>query len=190
MYITADPSEKFSTFDDVSFVDLLVDSGPEAVDALPENVKKNEDLVAEVIENNVRKLIIDEQPINPKYYDKMSELLDALIEQRRKKSIDYKTYLAEIAELAKQVVDPAAAKGYPAPIGSPGKRAIYDFFFENEGIAITVDAAIQEAAQDGWRANRFKRRKVRKAIAKAVGPEVPDEKVEEVLELVSQHDEY
>ena len=51
--------------------------------ALPEGIRKNQKRVAETIENNVRKLIIDEQPINPKYYEKMSELLDALIEQRR-----------------------------------------------------------------------------------------------------------
>ena len=50
--------------------------------ALPEGIRKNKEAVAETIENNVRKLIIDEQPINPKYYEKMSELLDALIEQR------------------------------------------------------------------------------------------------------------
>ena len=54
-----------------------------AVDALPDGIRKNKEAVAEAIENNVRKLIIDEQPINPKYYEKMSELLDALIEQRR-----------------------------------------------------------------------------------------------------------
>ena len=190
MYITADASQKLSTFDDVSFVDLLVDRGSDAVEELPDNLKKNEDLVAEVIENNVRKLIIDEQPINPKYYDKMSELLDALIEQRRKKSLDYKAYLAEIAKLAKQVVDPAAAKGYPAAIGSPGKRAIYDFFFEDEGIAITVDAAIHNAAQDGWKGNKHKRKKVRNAVTAALGAGADPEKVEELLELVALHVEY
>ena len=31
----------------------------------------------------MRKVIIDERAMNPKYYDRMSELLDALIEQRR-----------------------------------------------------------------------------------------------------------
>jgi type I restriction enzyme R subunit len=45
--------------------------------------------MAETIENNMRKVIIDEQPINPKYYEKMSELLDALIEQRRKEALTY-----------------------------------------------------------------------------------------------------
>lgn len=39
--------------------------------------------MAETIENNVRKLILDESPVNPKYYEQMSKLLDALIEQRR-----------------------------------------------------------------------------------------------------------
>ena len=44
-----------------------------------EKVRENPEAMAETIENNVRKLIIDETPANPKYYEKMSELLDALI---------------------------------------------------------------------------------------------------------------
>jgi len=31
-------------------------------------------------ENNVRRVIVDEMAVNPKYYETMSELLDALIE--------------------------------------------------------------------------------------------------------------
>jgi type I restriction enzyme R subunit len=55
------------------------------VQALPEGHHAQEqEAVAETIENNVRKLIIDESPVNPKYYEKMSALLDALIAQRRK----------------------------------------------------------------------------------------------------------
>ena len=51
-YIKADESTKLSTFDEISFVQLLVDKGPTAVEDLPENLKKNDDTVAEVIENN------------------------------------------------------------------------------------------------------------------------------------------
>jgi hypothetical protein len=40
--------------------------GAAAVDALPGGIKKSQQSVAETIENNVRKLIVDEQPINPK----------------------------------------------------------------------------------------------------------------------------
>jgi len=87
-YIKADESAKVSAFDDLSLVQLIVERGAAAVDALPEGIKRNKEAVAEAIENNVRRLIIDEQPINPKYYEKMSDLLDALIEQRRE-ALDY-----------------------------------------------------------------------------------------------------
>ena len=82
-YIRAEESEKISAFDDLSLVQLIVERGADAVDALPDGIRENKEAVAETIENNVRKLIIDESPINPKYYEKMSELLDALIEQRK-----------------------------------------------------------------------------------------------------------
>jgi len=185
-YIKADESTKLSTFDEISFVQLLVDKGPTAVDDLPDNLKKKTETVAEVIENNVRKLIIDEQPINPKYYDRMSTLLDALIEQRRKKSLDYQQYLAEIAKLAKQVVDPAAHKAYPSTIDTPGRRAMYELVAEDEDSALTLDQAIRGAAQDGWRVNRFKLRKVKRAVADAVGEEL----VDPVIEVAKHHDEY
>src|SRR5206468_11509393 len=105
-YIKADESEKVSAFDDLSLVQLIVERGAAAVDALPDGIRKNTEAVAEAIENNVRKLIIDEQPINPKYYEKMSALLDALIEQRRKEALDYQEYLRRIVELTKQVKNP------------------------------------------------------------------------------------
>jgi type I restriction enzyme R subunit len=39
--------------------------------------------MAEAIENNVRKTIVDENPVNPKYFEQMSALLDETIKQRR-----------------------------------------------------------------------------------------------------------
>jgi type I restriction enzyme R subunit len=189
-YIVADESEKLSSFDDISFVQLLVHKGADAVDALPEGLKQSEANVAEAIENNIRRTIIDENPINPKYYDKMSELLDALIEQRRSKSIKYKDYLAEMAKLAAQVAQPELAKGYPAAIATPGVRAIYDLLGGDEVLALAVDQAIQDAAQDGWRNNVHKRRKVENAIKKALGPAAGTVETDEVVELISHHDEY
>src|SRR5205807_9832220 len=67
-YIRAEESEKISSFDDVSLVQLIVERGADAVHALPEGIRNNQEDVAEAIENNVRRLITDEQPINPKYY--------------------------------------------------------------------------------------------------------------------------
>ncbi len=49
----------------------------------------------------------DKQPINPKYYEKMSELLDMLILERKAQALAYEAYLARVVELASQVQNPA-----------------------------------------------------------------------------------
>ncbi|MFD2175912.1 hypothetical protein [Rhodobacter lacus] len=125
-YIRAEESEVISKFDDLSLIQLIVERGTKAVAALPSGIRKNREAVAETIENNVRKLIIDETPINPKYYEKMSELLDALIAQRKTEAIDYEAYLAKIVELTKQAKSPEKTTSYPAVVNTPAKRALYD----------------------------------------------------------------
>jgi len=125
---------------------------------------QKKDVVAETIENNVRKLIIDEHPINPKYYERMSEPLNALIEQRRQQAIDYETYLAKVVKLTKQVKNPANNSNYPSPV----KRALYDNLDENEDIALAVHEAVIKNRQDDWRNNRIKKIKVQNAIKSAM----------------------
>jgi len=62
-------------------------------------LRENREAMAETIENNVHRLIIDEMAVNPKYYEKIYELLDAPIAQRRQEALDYKVYLAKIVQL-------------------------------------------------------------------------------------------
>jgi len=100
-YFRAEESEKVSAFDDLTLVELIVKRGEAAVDALPGGLRKNREAMAETIENKVRRLIIDEMAVNPKYYAKLSELLDALIEQRRQEALDYQAYLTRIVELTR-----------------------------------------------------------------------------------------
>lgn len=167
-YIQAEESVKVSAFDDLSLVQLIVERGAAAVDALPDGIRTNRDAVAEAIENNVRRLIIDEHPINPKYYEKMSELLDALIEQRRKEALDYQEYLRRIVELTKKVTNPQASGAYPATMNTPGRRSLFDNLEKDEGLALAVDAAVRANRQDGWRSNPFKIKRVRNAIRAAL----------------------
>ncbi|MCY1537977.1 hypothetical protein D9M68_734980 [compost metagenome] len=82
-YIRAEDSEKTSAFDDMSLIQLIVERGIGAIDVLPKGIHESQEAVAETIENNVRKLIINESPINPKYYETMSSLLDAVIAKRK-----------------------------------------------------------------------------------------------------------
>jgi type I restriction enzyme, R subunit len=163
-YIRAEESEVISKFDDLSLIQLIVERGADAVTALPSGIRKNREAVAETIENNVRKLIIDETPINPKYYEKMSELLDALIAQRKTEAIDYEAYLAKIVELTKQAKSPETTTSYPAAVDTPARRALYDNLGEDESLALSIDAAIRSTKKDAWRGNRFKEKEVRNAI--------------------------
>jgi type I restriction enzyme R subunit len=168
-YIRAEESEKISAFDDMSLIQLIVERGPDAVDALPKGIRKSEDAVAETIENNVRKLIINESPVDPAYYDKMSKLLDALIDQRRKGVLSYKEYLEKIAMLTKEATMPGGGAGeYPANIKTAAQRALYNNLGKDEGLAGAVDAAIQNSRMDGWRGNAMKTKRVRLAIRDAL----------------------
>jgi len=117
------------------------------------------------VENNLRRVIIDEQPINPKYYEKMSELLDALIRERKARALAYEAYLARVVELANQVQNPASGTAYPKSLDTAAKRALYDNLGGFEQLAMLVDSAVLESKQDDWRNNRFKTRMVRNAIA-------------------------
>ncbi|MBY4728614.1 MULTISPECIES: type I restriction endonuclease subunit R [Burkholderia] len=185
-YIRADDSETISAFDDTSLIQLIVERGVGAVDKLPKGIRENKDAVAETIENNVRKLIIDEQPINPKYYEKMSELLDALIEKRKADAVAYEEYLAELVKLAKQAQSPSSGSTYPASLKSVEQKALYDNLDKNENLAVSVDHAILVARQDDWRSNIMKTRKIRNAIKSVLGED--DARVDAILDLVkSQH---
>ena len=72
-YIRAEESEKLLAFDDLTLVQLIVKRGEKAFDVLPEGIRNDPEAVAETIENNVRRLIIDETAVNPRYYGKMSD---------------------------------------------------------------------------------------------------------------------
>ncbi len=162
-YIRAEESEKISAFDDLTLIELIVERGIEAVEALPKGIRNDKDAVAETIENNVRKLIIDETPINPKYYEKMSELLDALIAQRKKGALEYQAYLAEIVQLAKQVKQPTTAS-YPPEIDTPAKRALYDNLGKDIALAKEVDVTVRAKCKDGWRGHKIKEKEVKYAV--------------------------
>ena len=198
-YIRAEESETLSAFDDLTLVQLIVDRGEEAVEALPEGLRKNQEAMAETIENNVRRLIIDEIAVNPKYYEKMSALLDALIAQRRQEALDYKAYLTRIVELTRKVSrSEEAVSTYPSSINRGALRALYDNL---EGVAVAeaatdgqerqalvLDRAIRGIKKADWRGNRFKEREVRNAVKAELGDD--DALVDTVFEIVKAQREY
>jgi type I restriction enzyme R subunit len=123
-YIGAKESEVISTFNDLTLVQLLIKDGTKAVNNLPKGLRDNKEAVAETIENNVHKTIVEKNDTNPKYYAQMSKLLAELIEARKKHIISYEAYLKKMIELAKQTEKPTGI--YPASIDTPAKQALYD----------------------------------------------------------------
>lgn len=191
-YIRAEDSRKVSAFDDLGLVELLVSQGPDAVrDRLPEGLAASPEAMAEAIENNVRRVIIDQQEVNPKYYERMSELLDALIEQRRKQALDYADYLAELGDLARQVTQPETTR-YPDPIDSSSRRALYDNLDGNAELAVRIDEAVRVTKRADWRGNRFKEKEVLIAVREALATYQADHdtQAEAVFELVKAQPDY
>lgn len=186
-YIRAEESEKISAFEDMSLVQLIVERGMDALDVLPKGIRESKEAVAETIENNLRKLIIDEQPVNPKYYEKMSELLDSLILQRREQALEYEQYLAEMIALAVKVQMPSGGKDYPSTINTGAKRALYDNLNKNSDTALAVDYAVLSSKKDGWRGHKVKEKEVRNAIRRVLNDE---QLTDTIFDLVKNQSDY
>ncbi|MFZ4856180.1 MAG: type I restriction endonuclease subunit R [Desulfuromonadaceae bacterium] len=163
-YIRAEDSEKVSAFDDLSLIQLIVERGEDALNSLPKGIRKSQSAMAETIENNLRKLIINEHPVNPEYYNDMSQLLDTLIQKRREDAIEYEKYLAEIVALTKQAANPAGGASYPKSLNTSARRALYDNLGKNEKLANDVDYEILAKKKDDWRGHKIKEKEVRYAI--------------------------
>jgi len=187
-YIQAGNSEIVAEFEDTGLVDLIVQRGAGAIDALPPGIKKNKDAVAETIVNNVRKTIIDENAMNPKYYETMSSLLDALIEQRRQEAIDYKQYLEELIALATKVGKKESDTVYPDWAKNGAQRALVDFGWSDNTIAIQLDAVIGVAKPHDWVGNKMKEKIVANAIKKVLPTDF--DRFNELFDLVRARDEY
>jgi type I restriction enzyme R subunit len=188
-YISASESEKLSAFDDKSLVDLIVEKGPDAINSLPDAVTKSEVAVAEIIENNVRKLITDEMPTNPKYYQRMSELLDELVKKRKRADLEYRKYLEEIIALSKKVKNPSESESYPNEINTRGKQALYDNLGKDQVKAESVHNAIISSRYDSWRGDTRKERAIKIAIQKVL-PEISDQESKDLFEIIKNQNEY
>ncbi|MBU4103430.1 HsdR family type I site-specific deoxyribonuclease [Patescibacteria group bacterium] len=190
-YIGAEESRMLANFDDMSLVELLVEKGKDAVKDLPKNIRDNKDAMAEAIENNLRKVIIEESPTNPMYYEKMSVLLDELIKLRKKATLEYEKYLLEIIALSRKVKKPDTTSEYPFSLNTNAKRALYDNLGENESIANELDHKILTTKKDGWRDNIQKTKAVKYVIQEILGEfEVKEPDAEYILNLVRNQRDY
>tara|TARA_R110002072_G_scaffold26058_11_gene86738 strand:- start:14390 stop:17572 length:3183 start_codon:yes stop_codon:yes gene_type:complete len=215
-YIEANEPRKISDFDEMGVLEVINRSGMDKVfDHLSDQLGGSETAVAETIENNVRSKIIKEQLNDPAYYERMSKLLDEVIEMRRSRAIDYEEYLKRIGDLAKSVelgrdgdVDPR--------LDTSGKRALYNMLLKllsqpaegNEAslavmesssqyqaqkdpqlkLALKIDETVRRVRPHGWKGVQAKEAVVYDAIYLLLGEN--DEYAEQVFQVLLAQEEY
>lgn len=186
MYLDAKSSRTISDFENKTLVELISYVGEPPSEY---STKKQQEAVSEKIENNVRKVIIEERQTNPKYFERMSKLLDELIKQRKEESLAYEEYLEKIKKLAEQISNPSSSTSYPDTLKSGATRALYDNLGQNESMAIAVDAVILTTKLDGWRDGGIKERKLKLAVL-AVLPEEDKTRIDEIMDIIKAQREY
>lgn len=180
-YIKADDSRKIGEFDDFTLLDFVQAQGEELGG-------KGKEAAAEAIENNIRKKVVEKILINPKYYEKMSAILDELIKARREGAIAYEKLLEKYIELVKNTETPENNAHYPESIRHSGAlRALYDNCGEDEELALALDKAVRESKQADFRHNEFKERRIKQALYKVLKDK---DEVERVYNIVVEQGEY
>jgi type I restriction enzyme R subunit len=191
-YIGAEESRMLANFDDMSLVELLVDRGKDALNDLPKSIKDNPSAMAETIENNLRRIIVEESPTNPMYFEKMSVLLDELIKMRKQATLEYEKYLNEIIALSVKVKKPNTTTSYPASINTAAKRALFDNLGANEALATALDNKILTTKKDGWRDHPQKSKAVKNAVTEVLKSHgiTEDSDVHRIFDLVKNQRDY
>ena len=186
-YIDADQPRKISPFDGVGLLNLIVKTGiVEAIKDQLGGLKGNEGAIAETIENNVRSKIVKERLTDPAYYDKMSALLDEIIEARKARALEYEAYLKRVDDLARRV-EAGQADDTPVALNTPGKRALYNNLGQNDGLALRIDQAVKHARPDDWRGVETRERAIKQALFDILKDEA---EVERVFLIIRAQREY
>ncbi len=186
-YVQADEPQVISPFGEQSLIDIIVKTGiADAINSLPDGIKKNQEAVAETIENNVRSKIIKDHLIDPAFFEDMSKLLAGIIKERKSNAINYEEYLKQIAELAQKVKE-GKTETTPDILNTPAKRALYNNLGKDKKLAIAVHETIIKYRPDGWRGNEAKERVIKNWLYKILNDEV---EVERIFAIVKKQYEY
>jgi type I restriction enzyme R subunit len=190
MYVRAEDSQKLTDFEDMGLIELVVKSDIETLLMPGETPFDSDEAMAEAIATNVSRRLIDERQVNPAYYDKMSEVLLSLVEERRQGAIDYKNFLEAVKELAEEFV--ASGKpnlsGYPDAIDTVGKQALWDNFEQDAEWVTKVVDAVERSKTSGWVDAPMPQpqRAVLRAIYEAVGDAHDPQAILEIV--MAQHE--
>lgn len=183
-YIIAGDTINIIDFSKVTLLDVIniIDS------QIDKTNSKSKEGAAEKIGNNIRKKIVDQISVNPAYYNKMSEVLEQLIKERKQGLLEYAELLKKYVELAKKVDSMDVGDEYPESVkGSAAKRAIFDNCGKDEKLAGCIYDAVVNSMQADFRNNAVKINMIKRALSKVLKD---DAEVERIYELISKQSEF
>lgn len=185
-YIIAKDSKIIAEFDDFTLLDFILAQQEKMTN---ENGKKGEkESAAEAIENNIRKKVVEKIVLNPKYYEKMSAVLEQLILERKQGVISYEELLKRYIELAKNVTKPEENTRYPVSVRSNGAlRSLYDNNGYDEQLAIRLHNAVMSSKCDQFRNNCVKENRIKSALFVILKDK---SEVERVFKIIVEQEEY
>ncbi|GAA7165932.1 hypothetical protein HpBGD52_02660 [Helicobacter pylori] len=169
-YIKATDSETLIKIENQGLCEVLAQMDINDFNKELSQAFKNESSMAEYIANNTKKRIIEKEASDPKYYEKLSSLLNDLINQFREKKLTYLEYLQQIQNLAKQVIH-KEDKNYHTKINTNALKTLYDNLDENEALALEIDACIRGNKKDGWVGHHQKEKILKIALRKIINDE-------------------
>ncbi|MEY8395577.1 HsdR family type I site-specific deoxyribonuclease [Lachnospiraceae bacterium 45-P1] len=185
-YIIAGDSIKIGEFDDLTLLDFVKDQG-NTMTAEPSTSGQRQS-AAEAIENNIRRKVVERVTVNPKYYEKMSAILEKLIEERKQGVASYKELLEKYIKLAKNVDSPEENEAYPESIQkSRALQALYDNVGEDEELALKLHDAVMHSKMNGFRGDEIKENRIKRAMLAILEDEA---EMERLFKIIKKQEEY
>ena len=179
-YVRAEDAVELGDLNSLSLTDAIVKTGIHNAIAKKLNEKGNlsRNAISEAIINNIRQTIVRDWLTDPRFYDRMSKLLDDLIAQRRADTAAYEAFLQRSEDLARRMAGgdtgsrPAPLNGNPEAIvlfnNLPSLRATLFKCPEDEGqrasLALRLDQVTRENAPAGFRGDSAKEAQLLNAL--------------------------
>lgn len=180
-YIAAGESERLEVLKDFTLIDFIDEKA--ADDEKKPMTKKEKDAVAETIENNATKELVQKRLVNPAFYERMSQVLKKLIEDRKAGVLEYRQLLEEYKKLAEQLAHPETTGAYPASIGlNAVMQALYDNFGQDEALTLALHKAFLGSRLSGFRYSTARMNKIKQALYDVLKDEDKVEAVYKILE--------
>lgn len=177
-YISAESSEIQYKLDEATLLDVIFASGLEkATKVMPESFKRNKKAMALAIENNIASTIINNKNQNPRYYSKMSELLEELIKMKKEQSLDYQEYLEKLIELVKKVKSPETSGDYPKSMHNIRLRGLYDILDKNEEKTIQLYDYLTSNISRDFMESKMKQREFKRELSLWIENENQEEEI-------------